>query len=243
MRLNEFFTSSFLGKLSRPYEEWKIVGRSLILSPLRGAIVFAFLFAVDPSVSAQNDPSAPGSDSLSRIIVQGIASEHSVLPTATDFSDVLGFDLPVNEVPRSISVITKEELENANVRTARDLARISADTYTPYFNGNPSSTYIRGQVADTFFNGMRIGLTSEGVGAPIDFNAVESVNIVKGPAPAIYGASQNVGGFIDLIAKQPYFDRFHVEIDATFGQYDLNGSDLIYPEMPFQAQGTLKIRF
>jgi catecholate siderophore receptor len=96
---------------------------------------------------------------------------------------MLGFDLPVNEVSRSISVITKEELENANVRTARDLARISADTYTPYFNGNPSSTYIRGQVADTFFNGMRIGLTSEGVGAPIDFNAVESVNIVKGPAP------------------------------------------------------------
>jgi len=69
---------------------------------------------------------------------------------------------------------------------------------------------------------MRIGLTSEGVGAPIDFNAVESVNIVKGPAPAIYGASQNVGGFIDLIAKQPYFDRFHAEIDATFGEYDLN---------------------
>src|SRR5438309_8806370 len=48
------------------------------------------------------------------------------------------------------------------------------------------------------------------------------VNIVKGPAPAVYGASQNVGGFIDLIAKQPYFDRFRAEIDATFGEYDLN---------------------
>jgi TonB-dependent Receptor Plug Domain len=119
-------------------------------------------------------------------------------------------------------VITKEELQNANVQTARDFARVSADTYTPYFNGNPSSTYIRGQVADTFLNGMRIGFTSEGVGAPIDFNAVESVNIVKGPAPAVYGASQNVGGFIDLITKKPYFDRFHAEVDATFGEYNLN---------------------
>ena len=224
MRVNEFFAIWFLRKLPRPYEEVKIVGGSLILDPLKEAVVFACLLAVGPSVFAQDDPSAPGSDSLSQIIVQGIAPEHNVLPNpnATDFSDVLGFDLPVNEVPRSISVITKEELENANVRTARDLARISADTYTPYFNGNPSSTYIRGQVADTFFNGMRIGLTSEGVGAPIDFNAVESVNIVKGPAPAVYGASQNVGGFIDLIAKQPYSDRFHAEIDATFGEYDLN---------------------
>ena len=41
VRLNGFFASSFLGKLPRPYEEGKIVGRSLILNPLRGAIVFA----------------------------------------------------------------------------------------------------------------------------------------------------------------------------------------------------------
>jgi TonB-dependent Receptor Plug Domain len=147
---------------------------------------------------------------------------NNILPTSTDFSDAFGLDLPVTEIPRSISVITKEELQNNNIETARDFARISSDTYTPYFNGNPSSVYIRGQVADTFFNGIRIGFTSEGVGAPIDFNSVESVNIVKGPAPAVYGASQNVGGFIDLITKQPYTDHFHSEVDATFGEYDTN---------------------
>jgi hypothetical protein len=147
---------------------------------------------------------------------------NNILPTSTDFSDAFGLDLPVTEIPRSISVITKEELQNNNIETARDFSRISSDTYTPYFNGNPSSVYIRGQVADTFFNGIRIGFTSEGVGAPIDFNSVESVNIVKGPAPAVYGASQNVGGFIDLITKQPYSDRFHSEVDATFGEYDTN---------------------
>src|SRR5258708_12548279 len=100
-------------------------------------------------------------------MVQGIAPEHNVLPNATDLSDVLGFDLPVNEVPRSISVITKEELENANVRTARDLARISADTYTPYFNRNPSSTYIPNQVAATFFTVTRICPTIQPVRSPI----------------------------------------------------------------------------
>ena len=220
MHFNGFLTSSFQGRLQRLSTE--VTACSLILHPLRRAIVFACLFAVGPSVSAQIDPNGSGDESLGRITVRGIAPDHNVLPTATDFSDVFGFDLPVNQVPRSISVITKEQLQDANVVTARDFARVSADTYTPYFNGNPSSTYIRGQVADTFFNGIRIGFTSEGVGAPIDFNAVESVNIVKGPAPAVYGASQNVGGFIDLITKQPYFDGFHVEVDATFGEYSLN---------------------
>ena len=59
MRLNEFFASSFLGKLPRPYEEVKIVGWSLILDPLKGAIVFACLVAVVPSVSAQDHPALP----------------------------------------------------------------------------------------------------------------------------------------------------------------------------------------
>jgi outer membrane receptor for monomeric catechols len=222
VHFNRFLISSFQGSPRQLSEEAKIFDRSLVLHLLRGAIVFACLFATGHSASAQISSSGSSSESLNEITVQGVAPDHNVLPTGTGFSDVFGFDLPINEVPRSISVITKEELRNANVVTARDFARVSADTYTPYFNGNPSSTYIRGQVADTFFNGMRLGFTSEGVGAPIDFNAVERVNIVKGPAPAVYGASQNVGGFIDLITKQPYFDRFHAEVDATFGEYDLN---------------------
>jgi outer membrane receptor protein involved in Fe transport len=155
-------------------------------------------FLLGNLASGQTVSDATGAQLLTPVSVEGILP-NNILPTSTDFSDAFGLDLPITDVPRSISVITKEELQNANIQTARDFARISADTYTPYFNGNPSSTYIRGQVADTFFNGIRIGFTSEGVGAPIDFNAVESVDIVKGPAPAVYGASQNVGGFIDLI--------------------------------------------
>ena len=171
---------------------------------------------------ANGQPVSDASGQLLTSVTVEAALPNNILPTSTDFSDAFGLNLPVTDIPRSISVITKEQLQNDNILTARDFARVSSDTYTPYFNGNPSSVYIRGQVADTFFNGIRIGFTSEGVGAPIDLNAVESVNIVKGPAPAVYGASQNVGGFIDLITKQPYSDRFHSEVDATFGEYDQN---------------------
>jgi hypothetical protein len=184
------------------------------------AAPIASLFLANPT-DAQTASNAAGTQLLTPVTVEGLAP-NNILPTSTDFSDAFGLDLPVTDIPRSISVITKEQLQNDNIVTARDFARVSSDTYTPYFNGNPSSVYIRGQVADTFFNGIRIGFTSEGVGAPVDFNSVESVDIVKGPAPAVYGASQNVGGFIDLITKQPYSDRFHSEVDATFGEYDVN---------------------
>ena len=127
--------------------------------------------------NAQTASNAAGTQLLTPVTVEGLAP-NNILPTSTDFSDAFGLDLPVTDIPRSISVITKEQLQNDNIVTARDFARVSSDTYTPYFNGNPSSVYIRGQVGDTFFNGIRIGFTSEGVGAPIDFNSVESVDIV-----------------------------------------------------------------
>jgi TonB-dependent receptor-like protein len=187
------------------------------LAGIAAPITALFLASLAHGQTVSNASGQP----LTPVTVEAI-QPNNILPTSTDISDAFGLDLPITDVPRSISVITKEELQNNNIETARDFARISSDTYTPYFNGNPSSVYIRGQVADTFFNGIRIGFTSEGVGAPVDFNSVESVNIVKGPAPAEYGASQNVGGFIDLITKQPFTDRFHSEVDATFGEYDAN---------------------
>ena len=67
---------------------------------------------------------------------------------------------------------------------------------------------------------MRIGLSSNGNGLPVNFNSVESVNIVKGPATAIFGASQYIGGYADLITKRPVFDSAKGYVSATVGSYD-----------------------
>jgi len=158
MHLNGFATSSFQGKLPRLSTAAKTVVGNLCLHRLPGALAIFCLSAIGWRASAQNDSGGSSIGSLNRITVQGIAPANNVLPTSADASDVFGFDLPVKEIPRSISVITKEELQNANVQTARDFARVSADTYTPYFDGNPSSTYIRGQVADTFLMGCVLDL-------------------------------------------------------------------------------------
>jgi hypothetical protein len=163
---------------------------------------------------------AAKNDSMKTVIVTGVRTDQNVLPTVDNFPDAFGLNIPVTQTPRAVSVITRQELTDADVQSARDFSKLSADLYTPFVNGSPSSPYIRGQVADIFVNGMRVGFSSEGVGVPIDFNSVESVDIVKGPAPALYGASQNVGGFIDLNTKKPFFDRFRGEVSATFGMYD-----------------------
>jgi hypothetical protein len=195
----------------------------------RAAIVSIFLGAGQLG-RAQNVPSSPaatggqvnpaGTNDLERVVVSGVRLEDNILPTAKPVESTYGLSLNVQDTPRSVSVISRTQLTDADVQTSRDFARLSADVYTPYSNGSPSSPYIRGQVADIFINGVRVGLSSEGVGIPLDFNSVETVDIVKGPAPALYGASQNVGGFINLNTKQPFFDKFRAEVSTTNGEYD-----------------------
>jgi hypothetical protein len=100
-----------------------------------------------------------------------------------------------------------------------DFSKLTSSSYTTTNFGAPANPSIRGQTADLFINGVRGRITSNGNGLPLDFNSVESVNIVKGPGTAVQGTSMYVGGFIDLITKRPYFDGFRGSISATIGSY------------------------
>jgi outer membrane receptor protein involved in Fe transport len=69
-----------------------------------------------------------------------------------------------------------------------------------------------------FFNGMRDSFTLNGYGAPISFNSVDSIDIVKGPASVQAGPGAGVGGAIDITTKMPSFVKpiadFNLEFDT-----------------------------
>ncbi len=88
----------------------------------------------------------------------------------------------------------------------RDILRATSDTYSPNVFGLTSLPYIRGQEGEVFYNGIRRGGGNNGYGLPFSFNPVESIDVVKGPATPVYGATQRVGGYVNLVTKQPYFD-------------------------------------
>jgi outer membrane receptor protein involved in Fe transport len=159
---------------------------------------------------------APATD---RIIVEGIPIEEQIVPTVRPFNSVYGTDRSIIDTPRNVTIISREQLDAINIQDVRDFSKLTSSSYTRSNFGAPTTPDIRGQIADTFVNGMRIGLTSNGNGLPVNFNSVESVNIVKGPATAVYGPSQYVGGYVDLITKRPFYDAWHGEFSATVGMY------------------------
>ncbi len=154
--------------------------------------------------------------------VKDVPIDQQILPTSRPFNSVFGTDDNIIDVPRNVTIISRQLLSDISISSVLDFSKLTSSSYTTTNFGAPSNPSIRGQTADLFVNGVRGRITSNGNGLPLDFNSVESVNIVKGPATAVQGASMYVGGFTDLITKRPYFDGFKGSTSYTIGSYGQN---------------------
>ena len=175
-----------------------------------------------PIVFAQTTASTDGDTvQMEQFEVTDVPIEENIIPTSRPFNSVYGSDRSILETPRNVTIISREQLNAISIQDVRDFSKLTASSYTRSNFGAPTTPDIRTQIADLYNNGMRIGLSSNGNGLPINFNSVESVNIVKGPATAVYGASQYVGGYADLITKRPSFDKEKGDVSVTIGNYGI----------------------
>ncbi len=160
---------------------------------------------------------APAGATMSTIVVTG-ATEGSVLPIDQSVSSVYGSDLSVQDTPRTVTVVNSQMLQDANIQSMADFVKVAPSAYTTDQYGVANVPTIRGQLAEVYINGMQRITRSDG--PPTSFNSVEQADVVAGPASSIYGPTSNVGGYVNLVTKQPYFDRFHDDTDFTYGSYN-----------------------
>ncbi len=185
-------------------------------------LIIALLLGTSVAIFAQEDEEDDNLDTidLDELSIVEIPIEENIMPTSRPFNSVYGTNRSILETPRNVTIISREQLDAISIKTPRDFAKLTSSSYTKSNFGAPSTPNLRAQEADMFVNGIRKGLTSNGNGLPINFNSVESVNIVKGPAGVVYGTSNYQGGYADLITKRAYFDATHSEVSATIGSYN-----------------------
>lgn len=138
------------------------------------------------------------------IVTGGPVEENNVLASPSFNPSVFGVGRDVLDTPRSVSVVSPQQLTDAQVFTIRDLGRVTSSTYSPNVFGLTSLPTIRGQEGEIFYNGMRRGGGNNAYGLPLSFNAVDSIDVVKGPATVVFGPTQRVGGYINLVTKEPF---------------------------------------
>jgi outer membrane receptor for monomeric catechols len=180
----------------------------------------AFTARAQQSTATPPATAAPANSSgdLDEIVVNGIRRGDLILPTTVTSTSAYGLDLGVMDTPRNTTVISKAQLDALNIQNPGGFSYLTSSSYSDASFGQPNVPRIRGQYGDMFFNGMRDSFTLNGYGAPISFNSVDSIDIVKGPASVQAGPGAGVGGAIDITTKMPTFTRFggtwDVEVDS-----------------------------
>ncbi|MDO6488477.1 TonB-dependent siderophore receptor [Colwellia sp. 6_MG-2023] len=133
-------------------------------------------------------------------------------------------DLSLLELPQSAQVLTEQLIIDQAARDITDLYRSIAGVSEFSYSG----VTFRGfrDDANVFYDGVR-GDPYSGFGVPQLFN-VSRVEVLKGPASALYGGGEP-GGMINYVTKKPSFNekrvlKFTLGDNATYGaSLDLTG--------------------
>jgi len=158
------------------------------------------------STASATPPTSTGD--LDEIVVNGIKRGELILPTQVTSTSAYGLDLGVMDTPRNNTLLSKVQLDALNIQNVGGFSYLTSSSYSDASFGQPNVPRIRGQYGDMFFNGMRDSFTLNGYGAPVSFNSVDSIDIVKGPASVQGGPGAGVGGSINITTKMPTFTRF-----------------------------------
>src|SRR5271168_3598708 len=175
-------------------------------------------FAAQAQQLAENVTAASGTSTgdLDAIVVNGIKRGELILPTQVTSTSAYGLDLGVMDTPRNNTLLSKAQLDALNVQNPGGFSYLTSSSYSDASFGEPNIPRIRGQYADMFFNGMRDSFTLNGYGAPISFNSVDSIDIVKGPASVQGGPGAGVGGAINIATKLPSMTNFAAQASLEF---------------------------
>jgi outer membrane receptor for monomeric catechols len=200
--------------------------------------------ALAGELRAQTAP-APAPDSadagpvtrLEKFTVSDVPVEDQVLPTVRPINSVYGDDQSIVDIPRSVSSVNKAWVQDRMVKNSMDFMQFSPGVYSAAQYGIPGVPQVRGDIAQIYYDGQIIPFSRNST--PLSFNGVESLDIVKGPGTAVYGPQgEGAGGYVNFVTKQPYFDRDHLEFDATFG-YWTSGHSYSNPEFTLDFGGPL----
>jgi len=162
-------------------------------------------------------------------------------------------DTPAREVPQSLSVITRDQMDDRAVQNVGQALDYAVGVVSqPYgTDARFDSPIIRGFSAanSMYLNGLKLE-RSDGM-ISLEPYGMERIDVLRGPSSVLYGQG-NPGGLIDFISKHPTWQSFGeatVEagsFDRYTGSFDIGGplgegSDFAYRLTGLARQGGTQV--
>lgn len=179
--------------------------------------------AISRPGAAATGAAAEGAIALDTIDVQGAASgEATVGYVASRTNAAAKVNTPLIETPQSISVVSRQELEDRNVQTLSQAINYTPGVRTEVsgFDSRFDSFTVRG--FDLTYNGIyRDGLRQPAANMAIykeEPYGLQDIFVVRGPSSSLFG-SGSPGGLVNLISKRPTSQPLR-EIELQVGTWD-----------------------
>jgi len=201
-------------------------------SPFRAGLLLGLpLFAVPAYADDRDEDERRRSE----IVVIGIAEDDSYAPETAAVAGKSA--VPLIEIPQSVSVVTREQIEDRNLFTIGEaVQQVTGVTVMPFDGSNPDYR-ARGFVLDYAYDGVPSTFSS---GVPeFDLVIYERIEIQRGPTGLFRGAG-SPGGTINLVRKrgQGTFSMSGALSAGSWnnyrGEFDIGG--------PVDAAGQLRVR-
>ena len=167
--------------------------------------------AIVAANSAVADTAADVSE-RNTIVVTGVRDKGAGSGTKTE--------TPLMKTPQTITVIDADELARRNARSINQALTYVAGVSPNQRGGMVTrydQMYLRGFAPGFYLDGMRL-IAGPYSTPQIDFNRIDHIDVVKGPASVLYGNS-TPGGLVNLTSKVPEASAFQ-RIELSAGNYD-----------------------
>lgn len=128
-------------------------------------------------------------------------------------------DTPLLETPRSISVATREQMQDRKVQNLDDAVRYMPGVIASSYGSDSRADWmkIRGFEPIQMLDGLPLPKGSYTM-AKLETWNLERVAVLRGPASAVYGQTPP-GGLVDAISRRPQAESSH-EVQVQVGNYN-----------------------
>lgn len=169
-------------------------GSGVVLDPVR----------VESGQNAAQRPDGPG---------VGYVATRSVTGLKTD--------QPIVETPQSMSVVTRQQMDDQAVQSTRQALRYTPGVFSdprPLNGLSDTNMLLRGFTPDQYQDGLRLVIGNFGY-TQIDPYLLDRIEVLRGPASVLYGQG-TPGGIVALTSKRPT-DRPLYEAVMQAGTFNL----------------------
>jgi iron complex outermembrane receptor protein len=129
----------------------------------------------------------------------------------------------LQKTPIAITSLNSKQLEEYRVWTITDLTALAPSTFTVEHGNSTGSNFLNIRGAMGFSNDQAVATYIDGVyqfdyfSAPLNFNNIERVEILRGPQGTLYGRNA-FGGVLNIITKRPT-NKTSGFAEVNFGNY------------------------